>query len=144
MAGALDFLKHVYTVFGFTYQLRLSTRPEKFLGDIAVWDQAEADLQESLDAAQLPWTLNPGDGAFYGPKIDITLQDALRRSHQCATIQLDFQLPLRFNLGYTDEKGEKKHPVIIHRAILGSTGTHLTQELLTPYYWIHKIFFVNT
>merc|ERR1712241_124541 len=78
------------------------------------------DLQESLDSAELPWKLNPGDGAFYGPKIDITLKDALRRSHQCATIQLDFQLPLRFNLGFTDEKGEKKHPVIIHRAILGS------------------------
>lgn len=74
MAGALDFLKHVYTVFGFTYQLRLSTRPEKFLGDIAVWDKAEKDLQEALDAAGLPWKLNPGDGAFYGPKIDITLQ----------------------------------------------------------------------
>merc|ERR1712051_723776 len=121
MAGAMDFLKHVYTAFGFTYELRLSTRPEKFLGDIAVWDQAEKDLQDSLDSAELPWKLNPGDGAFYGPKIDITLQDALRRSHQCATIQLDFQLPLRFNLSYTDEKGEKKHPVMIHRAILGST-----------------------
>jgi len=120
MAGALDFLKHVYTAFGFTYELRLSTRPEKFLGDISVWDQAEKDLQESLDSADLPWKLNPGDGAFYGPKIDITLKDALRRSHQCATIQLDFQLPLRFNLGFTDEKGEKRHPVIIHRAILGS------------------------
>merc|ERR1711936_1092773 len=120
MAGALDFLKHVYTAFGFTYELRLSTRPEKFLGDIAVWDQAEKDLQESLDSAGLPWTLNPGDGAFNGPKIDITLQDALRRSHQCATIQLDFQLPLRFNLGFTDEKGEKRRPVIIHRAVLGS------------------------
>jgi len=121
MAGALDFLKHVYQIFGFTYQLRLSTRPEKFLGDIKVWDMAEKGLQESLDAAELPWKLNPGDGAFYGPKIDITLQDALRRSHQCATIQLDFQLPLRFNLQYTDEKGEKQHPVMIHRAILGST-----------------------
>jgi len=120
MAGAMDFLKHVYTTFGFTYELRLSTRPEKFLGEIAVWDQAEKDLQESLDNADLPWRLNPGDGAFYGPKIDITLKDALKRSHQCATIQLDFQLPLRFNLGFTDEKGEKRHPVIIHRAILGS------------------------
>merc|ERR1711953_544205 len=117
---ALRFFKHVYDIFGFTFELRLSTRPEKFLGDIAVWDKAEADLSASLDGAGLPWKLNPGDGAFYGPKIDITLQDALRRSHQCATIQLDFQLPLRFNLGFTDEKGEKKHPVIIHRAILGS------------------------
>ena len=68
----------------------------------------------------MPWKLNPGDGAFYGPKIDITLQDALKRQHQCATIQLDFQLPMRFNLGYVDEKGEKQHPVMIHRAILGS------------------------
>jgi len=120
MAGCLDFLKHVYSVFGFTYQLRLSTRPEKFLGDIAVWDKAEKDLAESLDKMGIPWKLNPGDGAFYGPKIDITLQDALKRQHQCATIQLDFQLPIRFNLNYIDEKGEKKHPVMIHRAILGS------------------------
>jgi len=120
MAGALDFLKYVYSVFGFTYQLRLSTRPDKFLGDIAVWDKAEQDLSESLDSMGMPWKLNPGDGAFYGPKIDITLQDALKRSHQCATIQLDFQLPLRFNLNYIDEKGDKQHPVMIHRAILGS------------------------
>merc|ERR1711976_818569 len=120
MRGALDFLQHVYQIFGFTYQLRLSTRPEKFLGDIAVWDKAEKDLAESLDKMGIPWKLNPGDGAFYGPKIDITLQDALKRQHQCATIQLDFQLPIRFNLNYIDEKGEKKHPVMIHRAILGS------------------------
>ena len=120
MQGALDFLKHVYTILGFTYQLKLSTRPEKFLGDPAVWDKAEADLAASMDQAGMSWKLNPGDGAFYGPKIDITLQDALKRSHQCATIQLDFQLPLRFNLNFTDEKGEKQHPVMIHRAILGS------------------------
>merc|ERR1712168_1529089 len=120
MAGCLDFLKHVYSVFGFTYQLRLSTRPEKFIGDPAVWDKAEADLAASMDQAGMSWKLNPGDGAFYGPKIDITLQDALKRHHQCATIQLDFQLPLRFNLSYIDEKGEKQHPVMIHRAILGS------------------------
>eukprot|EP00092_Neocalanus_flemingeri_P024362 GFUD01026418.1.p1 GENE.GFUD01026418.1~~GFUD01026418.1.p1 ORF type:complete len:743 (-),score=268.24 GFUD01026418.1:167-2395(-) len=120
MAGCLDFLKHVYNILGFTYQLKLSTRPEKFLGDIAVWDKAEKGLAESMDAIGLQWKLNPGDGAFYGPKIDITLQDALKRQHQCATIQLDFQLPLRFNLSYIDEKGEKQHPVMIHRAILGS------------------------
>ncbi|CAB4064793.1 TARS [Lepeophtheirus salmonis] len=98
----------------------LSTRPEKFMGDPSVWDQAEKDLTESLNATGLPWKLNPGDGAFYGPKIDVNLTDALRRQHQCGTIQLDFQLPLRFNLNYIDDKGEKKHPVIIHRAILGS------------------------
>lgn len=118
--GALDFLKHVYGVFGFTFQLKLATRPENFLGDIEVWNDAEKQLSESLDAFGQPWTLNPGDGAFYGPKIDITIMDALRRQHQCATIQLDFQLPIRFNLQYDSVSGEKKRPVIIHRAILGS------------------------
>jgi len=120
MAGALDFMKNVYETFGFTYKLKLSTRPEKFLGDIKVWDEAEKGLAESLDSLGLEWKLNPGDGAFYGPKIDITVMDALKRSHQCATIQLDFQLPLRFGLTYVDEKGEKVPPVMIHRAILGS------------------------
>merc|ERR1719461_134744 len=120
MQGALDFLKFVYGKLGFTYNLVLSTRPEKFLGKVEVWDSAEKALSESLDAAGLPWKINPGDGAFYGPKIDITLRDAPQRSHQCATIQLDFQLPERFNLAYVDENGEKTRPVIIHRAILGS------------------------
>merc|ERR1711981_485521 len=120
MDGALDFLKHVYQTFGFTYKLKLATRPEKYLGDIEVWNKAEKDLEDCLNGLKLPWTLEPGDGAFYGPKIDITLMDALRRNHQCATIQLDFQLPLRFNLGYVDDKGEKQAPVMIHRAILGS------------------------
>lgn len=100
MFGCLDFLKSVYEVFGFTFNLVLSTRPDKFLGDISVWDEAEKALAESLDAFGMPWKLNPGDGAFYGPKIDITIMDALKRSHQCATIQLDFQLPKRFNLSY--------------------------------------------
>jgi len=120
MASALEFMKDVYTTFGFTYKLKLSTRPEKFLGDIKVWDEAEKGLAESLDSLGLEWKLNPGDGAFYGPKIDITVMDALRRQHQCATIQLDFQLPLRFGLSYVDDKGEKQPPVMIHRAILGS------------------------
>ncbi|CAH1997183.1 unnamed protein product [Acanthoscelides obtectus] len=100
MAGCLDFLKRVYGVFGFKFDLCLSTRPEKYMGDIAIWDSAEEALKESLDAFGQPWRLNPGDGAFYGPKIDITIQDALKRSHQCATIQLDFQLPIRFSLSY--------------------------------------------
>lgn len=98
----------------------MSTRPEKYLGEIKVWNEAEKALSESLDAFGQPWKLNPGDGAFYGPKIDITIHDALKRAHQCATIQLDFQLPIRFNLSYISESGEKKPPVIIHRAILGS------------------------
>lgn len=120
MKGCLEFLKHVYQTFGFSYKLKLSTRPEKFLGEPEVWDKAEKDLEDSLNELGLPWTLNPGDGAFYGPKIDITLTDALRRQHQCATIQLDFQMPKRFNLAFVDEKGEKQAPVMIHRAILGS------------------------
>lgn len=123
MAGCLDFLKSVYGIFGFTFQLCLSTRPEKYLGDIKVWEEAEKQLAESLDASGEKWELNPGDGAFYGPKIDITIKDALKRSHQCATIQLDFQLPERFDLTYVGGDGdqtEKKRPVMIHRAILGS------------------------
>ncbi|XP_012166263.1 threonine--tRNA ligase 1, cytoplasmic isoform X1 [Bombus terrestris] len=120
MIGALDFLRHVYSVFGFTFNLCLSTRPEKYMGDIEMWDQAEKALAESLDAFGEPWKINPEDGAFYGPKIDITIMDALKRHHQCATIQLDFQLPIRFNLSYINESGERTRPVIIHRAILGS------------------------
>jgi len=118
--GALDFLSTVYKTFGFTYTLKLSTRPEKYLGEIETWNEAESMMESSLNESGLDWKLNPQDGAFYGPKIDITLMDALRRQHQCATIQLDFQLPIRFNLNYVDDKGEKKRPVIIHRAVLGS------------------------
>jgi threonyl-tRNA synthetase len=122
IAGALDFLQYVYGIFGFTFDLNLSTRPKKYLGEIEVWDRAEAALKKTLDEFGHPWKLNPGDGAFYGPKIDITIKDALKRSHQCATIQLDFQLPQRFELEYVPaEKSEHpSRPVIIHRAILGS------------------------
>lgn len=116
----MEFLRHVYNIFGFTFQLVLSTRPANFLGEIEVWNEAEKALSDSLDAFGVPWELNPGDGAFYGPKIDITIKDALKRAFQCATIQLDFQLPIRFNLSYVSETGDKKKPVIIHRAILGS------------------------
>ncbi|XP_053727355.1 threonine--tRNA ligase 1, cytoplasmic [Synchiropus splendidus] len=119
--GCLDFLRTVYEVFGFTFKLNLSTRPEKFLGDPEVWDQAEKQLENSLNEFGEKWVLNPGDGAFYGPKIDIQIKDAIGRYHQCATIQLDFQLPIRFNLTFVSHDGDdKKRPVIIHRAILGS------------------------
>ena len=121
MGGALDFLKHIYGIFGFSFQLKLSTRPEKFLGEVEQWDRAEAMLTNALNAFGEKWELNPGDGAFYGPKIDIVISDALRRKHQCATIQLDFQLPIRFKLEYRTDKSEAmERPVIIHRAILGS------------------------
>ncbi|XP_023249300.1 threonine--tRNA ligase, cytoplasmic [Seriola lalandi dorsalis] len=119
--GCLDFLRTVYGVFGFTFKLNLSTRPEKFLGDPEVWDQAEKQLENSLNDFGEKWVLNQGDGAFYGPKIDIQIKDAIGRYHQCATIQLDFQLPIRFNLTFVSHDGDdKKRPVIIHRAILGS------------------------
>ncbi|XP_054625757.1 threonine--tRNA ligase 1, cytoplasmic isoform X2 [Dunckerocampus dactyliophorus] len=121
MKGCLDFLRCVYNVFGFSFQLYLSTRPEKYLGDIVVWNQAEKQLENSLNEFGEPWKLNPGDGAFYGPKIDIKIKDAIGRYHQCATIQLDFQLPIRFDLTFVGKDGDDKlRPVIIHRAILGS------------------------
>ena len=130
--SCIEFLENIYSIFGFSFTMKLSTRPERFLGEIAVWDEAERQLTEALDASGHKWELNPADGAFYGPKIDITIQDAHRRRHQCATIQLDFQLPIRFNLEYrTGVQAEesaaeltaeeiKQRPIIIHRAILGS------------------------
>ncbi|XP_028632544.1 threonine--tRNA ligase 2, cytoplasmic [Grammomys surdaster] len=119
--GCLHFLQSVYSTLGFSFQLNLSTRPEHFLGETEIWDEAERQLQNSLEEFGKPWKINPGDGAFYGPKIDIKIKDAIGRYHQCATIQLDFQLPIRFNLTYVSKDGDDKNrPVIIHRAILGS------------------------
>lgn len=122
--SALSFLDSVYGLLGFSYSLKLSTRPDKYLGEIETWDAAEKQLEDAIKISGKPFELNPGDGAFYGPKIDITLTDAQRRRHQCATIQLDFQLPQRFNLSYRSSSHEDdailERPVIIHRAILGS------------------------
>uniref|UniRef100_A0A287D8B2 threonine--tRNA ligase n=1 Tax=Ictidomys tridecemlineatus TaxID=43179 RepID=A0A287D8B2_ICTTR len=119
--GCLQFLQSVYSTFGFSFQLNLATRPENYLGEIEMWNEAEKQLQNSLTEFGKPWKMNPGDGAFYGPKIDIKIKDAIGRYHQCATIQLDFQLPIRFNLTYVSKDGDdKKRPVIIHRAVLGS------------------------
>ncbi|KAI8926328.1 hypothetical protein BC831DRAFT_456787 [Entophlyctis helioformis] len=122
MDGCLDFLQHIYGIFGFTFKLKLSTRPEKYLGEIETWNKAEKLLGDALDRFGFPWEVNEGDGAFYGPKIDIVISDALRRRHQCATIQLDFQLPERFKLEYRTDDPTKQfeRPVMIHRAILGS------------------------
>jgi threonyl-tRNA synthetase len=106
--GLFDFLGAVYGLFGFTFKMKLSTMPDNHLGDIATWERAEAQLSKALDDFKqetgTPWELNPGDGAFYGPKIDITISDALKREFQCATIQLDFQLPQQFNLEYRTEE----------------------------------------
>ncbi|XP_004404265.1 PREDICTED: threonine--tRNA ligase, mitochondrial isoform X3 [Odobenus rosmarus divergens] len=118
--GCLDFLRSVYAVLGFSFRLALSTRPSGFLGEPCLWDQAEQVLQQALEEFGEPWDLSPGDGAFYGPKIDVHLHDALSRPHQCGTIQLDFQLPLRFDLQYKGQAGVPERPVLIHRAVLGS------------------------
>ncbi len=130
IASCLDFVHHVYQILGMTFSVRLSTRPAAHLGSATQWDQAEAALQQALTAfsaslrsRNLPdvrWEVNPGDGAFYGPKLDIAVCDALGRQHQCATVQLDFQLPLRFELQYRGADQQLHTPVIIHRAILGS------------------------
>lgn len=120
MKAAIEFLTYVYNIFNFKFEVALSTRPEKFIGDIEVWDKAEKELAEVLNDSGLKWSENKQDGAFYGPKIDIRLTDSIGRQHQCGTIQLDFQLPLRFELKYVDEHGEFQTPVMIHRAIYGS------------------------
>jgi threonyl-tRNA synthetase len=107
-------------MFGFDYELEISTRPEKFIGSLETWETAERVLKETLDQEGLPYDINEGDGAFYGPKIDVKLKDALGRKWQCATIQCDFALPERFDLTYMDRDGQKKRPVMLHRVILGA------------------------
>ena len=110
----------VYSKFGFTYHIELSTRPENSIGSEEEWNSAEAALQEACDELELNYVINPGDGAFYGPKLDFHLRDSLNRTWQCGTVQLDFQLPQRFEVEYVGSDGEKHRPVMIHRAILGS------------------------
>lgn len=109
-----------YGIFGLTYTFRLGTRPEKFMGDIAVWDRAEKELKQILDKSGKEYFIEEGDGAFYGPKVDIVMKDSLGRDWQMGTIQLDFQIPMRFGLSYTDSDGSKKTPIVVHRVIYGS------------------------
>jgi len=116
----LRLVQRVYGDFGLEFAVKLSTRPEEFLGEVATWDHAEASLREALDRAGQAYTLNAGDGAFYGPKIDFDVMDAIGRTWQCATIQLDYQLPQRFDLTYVGADNERHRPVVIHRAIFGS------------------------
>uniref|UniRef100_A0A7N8WVQ9 threonine--tRNA ligase n=1 Tax=Mastacembelus armatus TaxID=205130 RepID=A0A7N8WVQ9_9TELE len=120
IVACLDFVRGVYRVFGFSFHCLLSTRPTSCLGEPEQWDHAEQQLERSLQQFGEQWELNPGDGAFYGPKIDIQIKDAIGRQHQCATIQLDFQLPIRFDLQYVGRDGQLHRPVMIHRAVLGS------------------------
>ncbi len=118
--GVVSLIDKIYKTFGFSYHLELSTRPEKFLGEISMWDEAEANLKSALEELGLPYIVNEGDGAFYGPKIDFHLRDCIGRTWQCGTIQLDYQLPERFELSYIGKDGEKHRPVMIHRVAFGS------------------------
>ncbi|MEK4578444.1 threonine--tRNA ligase [Bacillus sp. FSL R12-0074] len=118
-------IDYVYKTFGFEYEVELSTRPEDSMGDDKLWEQAELALENVLQSLNYKYRLNEGDGAFYGPKIDFHIKDALNRSHQCGTVQLDFQMPEKFDLNYIDENNEKRRPVVIHRAVLGSLDRFL-------------------
>ncbi len=118
----LEIAKKFYDIFGLEFMLTLSTRPKDYMGEISLWEKAEANLREVLDeiCGKDNYRVNEGDGAFYGPKIDIKMKDCLGREWQMGTVQVDFQLPLRFNLSYIDKEGEKKTPIMIHRALFGS------------------------
>lgn len=120
VAGVLSLIDYFYSVFDMPYMVKLSTRPEKAMGADALWERAEAALQASLDESGGAYELKPGEGAFYGPKLDIDVTDSLGREWQLATVQLDFQLPEKFDLTYIGEDGKPHRPVMIHRAILGT------------------------
>jgi len=120
VAGVIELMDQFYSVFGFDYRVELSTRPEKAMGTAEMWDKATDILEKVLVEKNIDYRLNEGDGAFYGPKIDFHLEDCLGRSWQCGTIQLDFQMPEKFDLTYIGEDGDKHRPVVIHRVIYGS------------------------
>lgn len=130
--SCLDFLKYIYTdKLAIKYNVAISTRPDKFMGDLSMWDLAETQLKDALKAAGVEYTIKDKDGAFYGPKIDVSLTDCMNRQHQCGTIQLDFQLPEKFDLEYNASTGPLR-PVIIHRAMLGSVERFIA--VLTEHY----------
>lgn len=116
----IEMVDEVYNTFDFKYNVELSTRPEKAMGSVEMWDQATQALKDALDDLKIDYELNEGDGAFYGPKIDFHLEDSIGRTWQCGTIQLDFQMPEKFDLSYIGEDGAKHRPAMIHRAIFGS------------------------
>jgi threonyl-tRNA synthetase len=128
----LELVDKMYSVFGFPYSVELSTRPENSMGSDELWEKAESALKNVLERSGLDYRINEGDGAFYGPKIDFHIRDALKRSHQCATVQLDFQMPEKFDLSYIGEDNEKHRPVVIHRAIFGSIDRFI--GILTEHY----------
>lgn len=120
ISRVISLIDYIYQVFGFEYKIELSTRPADYMGSDELWDQAEQSLQNVLDHRGIEYRVNEGDGAFYGPKIDFHILDALKRSWQCGTIQLDFQMPEKFDLSYIGEDNLKHRPVVIHRAVYGS------------------------
>ncbi len=116
----IDFVQDAMSIFNMSFEVELSTRPESYVGDLEHWNMAEAGLKEALDKRGMKYDINEGDGAFYGPKIDFKFKDAIGRTWQCATIQLDFNLPIRFDLKYQDKDGELKTPIMLHRVVFGS------------------------
>jgi threonyl-tRNA synthetase len=133
----------IYSTFGLTYQIELSTMPEDHMGDEEVWHFAEGTLQAAITELGKDFVINPGDGAFYGPKLDFHLADSLGRTWQCGTIQLDMQMPERFELEYVGEDGEKHRPIMIHRALLGSIERFI--GVITEHFagafptWLHPV-----
>ena len=130
--GVIDLVDRIYKVFNFPYRVELSTRPDDFMGEIEQWDIATEALRQALERKGVEYRVNEGDGAFYGPKIDFHLIDSIGRTWQCATLQLDFQMPERFELEYTGPDGEKHRPVMIHRTVLGSMERFI--GILTEHY----------
>lgn len=130
--GVINLVDYFYKVFGFQYHVELSTRPENSMGSDKDWEMATDALKDALEAKGMEFKINPGDGAFYGPKIDFHLKDCLDRTWQCGTIQLDFQMPEKFDLNYIGEDGEKHRPVMIHRVVYGSIERFIA--LLTEHY----------
>ncbi|HWQ71626.1 MAG TPA: threonine--tRNA ligase [Desulfitobacteriaceae bacterium] len=132
IVGVIELVDHFYKIFGFEYKVELSTRPENSMGSDETWEMATRVLQEALEEKGIDFKINPGDGAFYGPKIDFHLRDCLDRTWQCGTIQLDFQMPEKFDLTYIGEDGQKHRPVMIHRVVYGSIERFIA--LLTEHY----------
>lgn len=132
ITNVVHLINAVYNKFGFSYFVELSTRPEDSMGSDEDWNAATDGLKAALEKLDMPYTINEGDGAFYGPKIDFHLQDSLGRTWQCGTIQLDFQMPLNFNLEYVNEAGEKERPIMIHRVCFGSIERFI--GILTEHY----------
>ena len=129
----ISFIDYVYKIFGFKYHVELSTRPEeKFIGTLELWDKATNALRESMEEMGLDYVVNEGDGAFYGPKLDFHLEDSIGRTWQCGTVQLDYQMPERFDVTYVGADGEKHTPVMVHRVIFGSIERFI--GILTEHY----------